>query len=389
MSSKSENTKELFDYIRSVVERNVPSLKDLLEKYDTPKLGINELLPLLTNKDTLLIDARSEKEFAESPIPTAVSFPVLNDFERHNVGIIYKSYSSSAAVWLAIKYAEPKAEALADFLNVNKADKKNVIIYCWRGGGRSGYLAKMVSDLGYKPSTVTGGFKSFRRKVTEFFAGEFPYPLIELSGLTGSGKTELLRALAPEFPVIDLEQAARHYSSLLGSVPYDILDQPPVKSQAAFENAVYGDIIKNYKEGIPFIIESESKKVGRFQVPEPMYARMLAAPSILVTSSLQTRVQRIVRDYFSIPKRGIAAMKEILISKQAFFRQQLSNAVFDRLIVLLDDGDVTEFTRIMIEDYYDKRYKDKGKKHMLEVSMDEPAKAIAAVKLEMTKYKLQ
>jgi tRNA 2-selenouridine synthase len=380
MGGKDENTKELFDFVRSVVERNIPSLKDILKKYDTPKLEVNELLGRLNKKDILLIDARSEKEFEESPIPAAVSFPVLNNFERHNVGLIYKNYSSSAAVWLAIKYAEPKAEPLAKFLEENNAADKDIVIYCWRGGGRSGYLAKMVSDLGYKPSTVTGGFKSYRRKVTEFFSREFPYPLIELSGLTGSGKTELLRALSKELPVIDLEQAARHYSSLLGSVPYDIMDHAPVKSQSAFENAVYGDVIKNYREGVPFLIESESKKVGRFQVPETLYAKMLEAPSILVTSGIETRVQRIVRDYFSNRKRGIAAMKEILISKQAFFRQQLSNALFDRLIVLLDEGDVSGFTRIMIEDYYDKRYKDKGKKHVLEVSMDSVPDAIASVR---------
>src|SRR5690606_19531082 len=135
---------------------------------------------VLNSSNTLLIDARSEKEFDESHLPGAMNFPVLSNIERHYVGLIYKKYSQQAAVWLAMKYADPKAEALSRFLDEHEAKDKNINVYCWRGGGRSSYLAKMISDLGYSPSKMTGGFKAYRAIVNEFFAQEtLPFGLIE------------------------------------------------------------------------------------------------------------------------------------------------------------------------------------------------------------------
>ena len=382
------NAAELFDYIRNIDIKGIPSLKSILNSYDIIQIPVEEVLFNLkeNKKSFLLIDARSEKEFGETSLPCSENFPVLNNNERHNTGLIYKKYSQTSALWLAMQYADPKSESLKFFLEENKASDKKIIVYCWRGGGRSGYLSKMISDLGYKPSVISGGYKSYRKLVNDFFSEKpFPYELLELSGLTGSGKTELLKSISGTLPVIDLENAARHFSSLLGQIPYDINNVVPVKNQTAFENNLYQDIHLNSiylnnstnstnltnSTNSTFLIESESKKVGNFEIPGSLYEKLMVSPTVKIVSSMECRVKRIVRDYFGDDLRGIAFMKKKLTDKESFFKQQLSNNIYNDLIKMLDDERVNEFTEIMIRDYYDKRYKDKGKKPVAVISTDD------------------
>ena len=380
---KDSSAKELFEFIRTIDTGSITSLKTILKSYSFEKHTVSDLMDSLkSGKNVLLIDARSEKEFQESAIFGSVNFPVLNDFERHNVGLIYKKHSQSSALWLAMQYADPKSESLKTFLEKNNAPAKNIFVYCWRGGGRSAYLSKMISDLGYKPVVLSGGQRSYRRSVNDFFSKEkFPYKLLELSGLTGCGKTEMLKVMSNDLPVIDLEDAAKHYSSLLGHIPYEINNFPPVATQSAFENNLYSQIVLNSQFDFDnvrqsaFLIESESKKVGRFDVPKNLYKKMEKSPSIRITGSMENRVKRIVRDYFGNDLRGIEPMKKKLIEKEVFFKQQLSSKVFSELIALLDSERVNEFTEIMIKDYYDKKYKDKGKKPVAEISSDDIASA--------------
>jgi len=388
---KDKSSKELFEFIRTIDTKDIPSLKTILSSYTSGKASIERLLESLkiSGEKILLIDTRSEKEFDESSLPYSINFPVLNNFERHNVGLIYKKYSQSSALWLALQYSNPKVESLKQFLSQNEADKKNIYVYCWRGGGRSGYLSKMISDLGYKPVVLTGGHKSFRKAVNDFFSKKiFPYELLELSGLTGSGKSELLRSVSNELPVIDLEYSAKHYSSLLGHIPYEIRNFKPVQSQSAFENDIYSQIYLNsvkipttqltqqtQPSQLTYLIESESKKVGDFEIPKILYEKLITAPTIKVTSSLPNRIKRIVNDYFNEDLRGLEPMIRIITEKEKFFRQQLSNKIYDELILLLNQKRVEEFTGIMIVAYYDKKYKDKGKKPLAEISTDDLGEA--------------
>lgn len=380
------SSKDLFEYIRKNETNNVQPLKSMLALYNIQKLSVTRLIQSLRYglDKILLIDARSEKEFEESSLPYSLNFPILNNFERHNVGLIYKKYSQTSALWLAMQYADPKIESLKEFLEANKAADKNIYVYCWRGGGRSGYLAKMISDIGYNVTTITGGQRAFRKSVNEFFSiNKFPYELIELSGLTGCGKTELLESVSDELPVINLELAARHFSSLLGHIPYQIKNFRPVKNQSAFENNIYSQIrlsdltdssdlldLNDSTHSTHFLIESESRKVGDFEIPKKLFDKLQTAPAINIISTFENRIKRIVRDYFGDDLRGILPVKSILTGKEKFFKQQLSNKIFNELIFLLDSERVYDFTEIMIKEYYDKKYKDKGKKPIGEISSD-------------------
>jgi tRNA 2-selenouridine synthase len=367
MITDFKDTYELFEYVRKYDLNKIQSLDNIFSEYDFKYIQIDELLDDITKKeDFLLIDTRSEKEFEETAIPYSVNFPVLNNTERHNVGLIFKKYSPLAASKLAVEYAEPKLDLLVKFLEDSNAKQKNIYVHCWRGGGRSKYLAKMITDTGYEVKILTGGIKAYRHKVNEFFnQTEFPYNLIELNGLTGVGKTELLNAIKDEFPVLDLELSARHFSSLFGFVPYQIRNYKKVVNQTAFENDLFSQIIRNvpkrYFNGT-FLIESESKKVGDFFIPETLYWKTVEAPCINIYTNIDVRINRIINDYFGSDKKGIEEMLRIFKEKERLFRKELSNLVYEDIKTHLEKGDVYTFTKLMIINYYDKKYKDKGKK---------------------------
>jgi tRNA 2-selenouridine synthase len=386
--------KQLFEFIRSANISQTPSLKELLSNYQSDTITISDVLTKLRqHKDRLLlIDARSQAEFEDSEIPGAENFPVLTNTERHNVGLIYKKYSQAAALWLALKYAEPKIRDLDKFLSSQSAAEREIIVYCWRGGGRSGYISKMISDLGYKVSILKGGHKSFRRYVNGYFSRKiFPSGLIELTGMTGSGKTMLLKEAGKSIPIIDLENSALHYSSLLGRIPYDIQSIPKVKSQAAFENRIFADITLNMMEGIEeaevYLIESESKKVGDFIIPEMLFNSMLTAPVIRVDSSIEHRVKRLNRDYFGENNEGIEPMMKIMKEKKTFFRQQLSSSTYEELIANLERCETGKFTEIMLIKYYDVKYKDKGKIPVAVVNADNAGEALIEISETYRKIK--
>ncbi|CAN5560597.1 tRNA 2-selenouridine(34) synthase MnmH [soil metagenome] len=370
---KINKDKEIFDYVRKYDDASPIYLKDVFSKYDIAKIDISGLLKKIRdNENILLIDTRSEKEFNDGSIPSSVNFPVLSNEERHSTGLVYKKYSQSAAIRLAMEFALAKVEKLTKFLKEHDTEKKEILINCWRGGGRSSYLSKMIIDLGFKTSIVSGGYKAYRNLVHEaLYKNKFNFRFIELSGLTGSGKTELLNLVKNDIPVIDLELAAHHFSSLFGSVPYELKDFPIVPSQAAFENNIFSQIINYDLNNLPvFLVESESRKVGDFNIPVELYKLMESSPSVLVESSLDSRVKRIVRDYFSDKERGIHLMLKILTEKERYFREKLSTSKYELAKECLESGNVYKFSELFINDFYDLRYKDKGKKHIGKVNLD-------------------
>jgi tRNA 2-selenouridine synthase len=366
--------KELFDFIRKSDCSNVPPLKSIFSNYKFTKISITDALDHIKLNEAIVIDARSEKEFTESALPDAINFPVLKNQERHNVGLIYKNYSQSAAVWLAMEYANPKSQTLANLIK-NHSNTKNIIIYCWRGGGRSSYLAKMVEDiLKVNPEanlyTIEGGFKAYRRYVIDFFKVEInDYNFIEITGLTGSNKSRLIESISTKTDVLDLEFCARHQSSLFGQIPYVIRGLESFKNQSSFENNIFNQMLF-LKEKNNILVESESRKIGDFFIPDNLYNKLETAPCIQLIASLETRVNTITEDYFGENLKGLPLVKEIFIKKSGFFKQQLSKQIYEELLEYLENSEVRKFSEIMLIEYYDKRYKDKNKKPVLRVNSD-------------------
>lgn len=217
-----------------------------------------------------VLDARSPVEFAQDHLPGAENWPVLDNDERVTVGTAYKQVSAFEARKTG---AALVARRVADLIDARTPDKPRTwrpLVYCWRGGDRSGTLAWFLDRIGYRVQLVQGGYKAFRSVVRDDLAS-WPLELdwVVVAGPTGSGKTRLLQALASEgAQTLDLEALAAHRGSVLGGLP-----GTPQPSQKAFETRVW-HALSCLDRRRPVYVESESLKIGSRQVPAVLIEQM-------------------------------------------------------------------------------------------------------------------
>ena len=242
---------------------------------------------------TDVIDARSEGEFAEDHLPGAINWPSLNNEERQLVGTEYKQISAFDA---KKRGAALVAKNIARHLErdvIHKPRDWQPLVYCWRGGKRSGSLALILDQIGFNVTLVDGGYKAFRAALVADLpqlASKFDYRVI--CGTTGSGKTRLLQALkAQGAQVLDLEALANHRSSVLGVIPG--MAQP---TQKAYDSLIWA-ALRSFDASRPVYIESESKKVGNVAIPEGLITAMRAAPCLQLDLNEDERVALLLEDY--------------------------------------------------------------------------------------------
>jgi tRNA 2-selenouridine synthase len=257
-------------------------------------LSINaaDAIARLDEFDTL-IDARSESEFALDRLPGAVNWPSLTDAQRIVVGTEYVQQSP----FLAKKRgAALVARNIADHIEREVFDKPKdwrPLVYCWRGGSRSGSLSLVLDQIGFRVHKLEGGYQSYRRAVIaalEVLPAGLQYRVI--CGSTGAGKSRLLQVLrAQGAQVLDLEALANHRGSVLGLVPGS-----PQPGQKQFESRVW-DALRTFDPARPVYVESESKKVGDLRVPLALIERMRASPCLRLDLSLDARVALLLEDY--------------------------------------------------------------------------------------------
>ena len=240
-----------------------------------------------------IIDARSEGEYAEDHLPGAINWPSLNDEERRIVGTRYKQISQFDAKKLG---AALVAKNIAGHIQRHVLDKPREwqpLLYCWRGGKRSGSLALILEQIGFRVTLVDGGYKAFRAALVADLpqlAAQHSYRVV--CGPTGSGKTRLLQALAAQgAQVLDLEALANHRSSVLGLIP-----GVPQPSQKAYDSLIWA-ALRGFDTTRPVYIESESKKVGNVTVPEGLITAMRASPCLNLQLAEDERVALLLEDY--------------------------------------------------------------------------------------------
>ena len=240
-----------------------------------------------------IIDVRSPAEFALDHIPGAINLPVLSNQERIEIGTLYKQVSPFAAKKLGAAFvsrniARHLEESLIDFPR-----EWRPLIYCWRGGERSGAFTHVLNRIGWKAMQLEDGYQGFRRLVIEGLnraAQSFRFQVI--CGMTGSGKTRVLRELSKlGAQVLDLEGLANHRGSVLGNEP-DI-EQP---SQKAFETNIWGTLSALKSEKIVYV-ESESKKVGGLHIPDALMDAIRDGQCIELRAPIATRVSYLLREY--------------------------------------------------------------------------------------------
>jgi tRNA 2-selenouridine synthase len=294
-----------------------------------------------------IVDARSEAEYALDRLPAAVNWPTLNDQERHEVGTEYKQVSAFDA---RKRGAVMAARNIAQHIETHCADKpKNwkPLIYCWRGGQRSGSLSLVLSQIGFDVHIIDGGYKAFRAEMlldTARLAKLFNYRVI--CGPTGSGKTRLLTSLAAAgAQVLDLEALAEHRSSVLGLIPGQ-----PQPSQKQFDTRVW-DALRKLDPAKLVWAESESKKVGNVSVPDALMTALRASACARLELPIEERVKLLMEDY------------DFFVKDPAFFCARLDVLKDLRGAAVIDDwkarvhaGKVEGVVRDLLELHYDPGY---------------------------------
>ncbi len=244
-----------------------------------------------------VIDVRAPAEFAEDHIPGAVSMPVLDDAERARVGTIYKQDSAFTARKIGAALVARNAAAHIEAHMMDRPGAWKPLVYCWRGGQRSGSFATILRQIGWRVGVLEGGYRSYRRGVVEaLYERPFPFRLIRLDGNTGTGKTALLRrASAMGAQVLDLEGLAQHRGSILGGMG---ADQP---AQKGFESKLISSLI-GFDRTKPVLVEAESGRLGALRLPPSLWKAMISAPRIVVRAPVAARASFLISDYSEVLK---------------------------------------------------------------------------------------
>lgn len=308
----------------------------------------------------LFIDVRSPGEFAEYTIPGAINMPILNNKEREQVGKTYVQTNHDQAKLLGVKFASQRLPRLVEKY-MSLAKHHQVILFCSRGGYRSSILFELLNALHVHVFKLEGGYKAFRKLVNQ----ELPNLVqgltwINLNGMTGVGKTEILSSLkAQGSQIVDLEGLANHRGSNLGQVGLGA--QP---SQKQFEADLY-QVLLGLDPRRPVYIEAESHRVGERQVPHELFlAYQNSDQQVLVTSPLSVRVARVENIY--APQHSQRELEE-LKAGLARLAHLLKPATYAHFLAELEAGNYGKLIEELITHYYDPHYKLKAGPYALTI----------------------
>ncbi|WP_347311410.1 tRNA 2-selenouridine(34) synthase MnmH [Defluviimonas sp. SAOS-178_SWC] len=303
-----------------------------------------------------VIDVRSPAEFAEDHLPGAINLPVLDDAERARVGTIYKQQSPFLARKLGAALVARNAARHLEGPLADKPGGWRPLVYCWRGGQRSGSFAAILAQVGWRVDLVEGGYKAWRKLVVaEIQDRPVAAPVVVLDGNTGSAKTELLSLLAARgTQVIDLEGLANHRGSLFGERPGGQPSQKAFEARLAMELAALDP-------SRPVVVEAESSRVGDLGVPKQLWAAMCAAPRVRIAAPAAARADYLARAYADITEDR-ARLEEVV----GRLRPLHSAEVIEGWLGLARAGAFADLARDLMERHYDPRYD----KHRARVAQD-------------------
>ncbi len=313
-------------------------------------LELSEVIPV--------VDVRSPSEFNFGHIPGAINIPLFNDEERKAVGTKFKKEGRLPAILEGLKHTGPDLYAkLQQGLKIAKDGK--LLVHCWRGGMRSEAMAWLFSlaDLGV--SVLDGGYKSYRRLVSESLSEK--RKMIILGGMTGSSKTLILRYIkSAGHQVVDLERLANHKGSAFGA-----LGQPPQPTSEQFGNLLFNSL-KGLDSDLPFWVEDESRNIGSVFMPDSFYLNMQASISVVLVMDVNLRLPLLMEEYSLYPP-------ELLKASIIKISRRLGGDKTSDAVSAVENGDFAKAIEIVLY-YYDKAYlfglKKKDSKNIIYVNTD-------------------
>lgn len=338
------------------------------------RLEIEDFLANTT--DRVVLDVRTPSEFQQGHIPGALNLPLFSDEERAEIGTLYKQVSRESALMRGLELVGPRMTKLIEKAAVF-APGKDVLVHCWRGGQRSESVGWLLHTAGFGVGVLEGGYKAYRRHVLDFFEA-MPHQLLVLGGPTGSGKTELLRAMKRRgAQVVDLEGLANHKGSAFGSLGEE--DQP---SSEHFENLLH-EVFQHTDPDRPVWVEHESRGIGRVFLPDPFWRYLMSSPLVLVDPGRKARLDHAMDTYGSF---------EGPLLKSCFVRIQnrMGGQHVKAALEAIDEGDIRSAAAIAL-DYYDKTYSHHLEKyphpivHQVPIEgLDRESAALKLIQMEKT-----
>ena len=320
------------------------------------KINIDQFLELA--KHHPVIDVRSPGEYNHAHIPGAFSLPLFTDAERAEVGTAYKQQSRKIAIKIGLDFFGPKMKKMIEevesiiqsresgAVNSEFPTNNSILVYCWRGGMRSGAVSWLLDMYGFKVYTLAGGYKKFRNYVLDKFKKEYSFKI--LGGYTGSGKTETLKELKKRGEkIIDLEDLANHKGSAFGNIGL-----PKQPTQEMFEN-ILAENLRNLQlqttAAVDCIwLEDESQRIGLINIPNEFWKIMRKSPVYFLDIPFEERLKHLVEEYGYLDKgKMIDAIRRI--------RDRLGGLEAKNAITYLESNNTIESFRILLR-YYDKWY---------------------------------
>jgi tRNA 2-selenouridine synthase len=301
-----------------------------------------------------VIDVRSPAEFAEDHVPRAANHPVLDDTERARIGTLYKQVSPFESKKLGAALVSRNVARHLEQAFITRDRAWRPLVYCWRGGERSGAMTHVLRKVGWQAAQLDGGYKAYRREVVAQL-GRLPRELryIVVCGETGSAKSRVLEALAGTgAQVLDLERMAAHRGSVLGNLP-----EAPQPSQKMFETRLW-DALRKLDPAAPVFVEAESKKIGQVQVPDALLETMRAADCVRVEAPIEARVKFLIAEYahFLADPAGLKAQLACLVSLHG-------REVIGAWQRQADRGEWEPLVAGLLENHYDPAYRRSTQKN--------------------------
>jgi len=301
-------------------------------------ISLSEFLSLRNSLP--VVDVRSPLEFQEGHIRGAINTPLLNNEERIAVGTDYKQKGQAEAIKTGFRLVGPRLEGI-----INEALKissgRELLVHCWRGGMRSNNFCQFIAMAGIKSKSLTGGYKVYRQFALDAF--KKPLPITLLTGCTGSGKSEILRALQDKGEqILDLEKLANHKGSAFGGL---LMPAQPTTEQ--FQNELFEEILK-LDPSKRVWVEDESIAIGKIFLPNDFWLIMSKGPIVKMDVTKEIRVQRLVNEYGPADRDEFLATMGKVVTK-------LGGQHFKTAKEKLLQGDMASTIEILLT-YYDKAY---------------------------------